>query len=78
SLVEAEMGGVFLMDYRVWHGGTENPGDKPRPLLYSLYSRPWFFDWANYSKQKRLVVPRATVDGLAEEMRPLLRLAEIV
>ena len=78
SLVECEEGACFLMDYRLWHGGTANVGTVPRPLLYSLYSRPWFKDSANYYKQDRLVVPKKEFEKIPEEHRGLFKFARII
>jgi ectoine hydroxylase-related dioxygenase (phytanoyl-CoA dioxygenase family) len=47
----AKRGDVYFMDYRVIHGGTENPGENARPILYVVYSRPWFRDGFNFTDQ---------------------------
>lgn len=78
DLVECEAGACFLMDYRLWHGGTANVGERARPLLYSLYSRQWFLDSANYYKQDRLVVPAEDLERIPEEHRELFKFARII
>ena len=45
------MGDVYLMDYRVIHGGMANLSDQPRPILYLVYGRRWFRDAYNFSEQ---------------------------
>jgi len=45
------LGDVYLMDYRVLHGGMANNCDQPRPILYLVYGRPWFRDAYNFSDQ---------------------------
>lgn len=46
-----KLGDVYLMDYRVIHGGMANQSDQPRPILYFVYSRPWFRDAFNFRDQ---------------------------
>ena len=46
-----KLGDVYLMDYRVIHGGMANNCDQPRPILYLVYGRPWFRDAYNFSDQ---------------------------
>jgi len=46
-----KLGDVYLMDYRVIHGGMANNCDQPRPILYLVYGRPWFQDAYNFSDQ---------------------------
>lgn len=46
-----KMGDVYLMDYRVIHGGMANESDQPRPILYMVYGRPWFRDAFNFADQ---------------------------
>jgi hypothetical protein len=66
-------GDAFLMDYRLIHRGTANPGSLRRPVLYLSYSRSWYIDTANYLEKNfpaLLVHPRL----LAEAPPPLRRL----
>ena len=48
----AALGSCYLFDYRILHSGLANRSDRPRPLVYNIYSRPWFRDPVNYPKQK--------------------------
>lgn len=66
-------GGCFLMDYRVRHGGTANRSDRPRPILYIVYSRPWFTDSVNFRRWPRLSMPRDALAGVSSEHRRLFR-----
>jgi len=56
SLPYANAGDCVLMDFRLWHRGTENRSNKIRTFLYMVYSRSWFNDNTNYPKQKRLKI----------------------
>ena len=46
-----KMGDVYLMDYRVIHGGMANQSDRARPILYLVFSRSWFRDAYNFADQ---------------------------
>ena len=46
-----KLGDAYLMDYRVIHGGMANSSDHARPILYLVYSHPWFRDAYNFSDQ---------------------------
>jgi hypothetical protein len=47
-------GSIYLMDYRLMHGGTANRSDHERPVLYLLFGRPWFLDVVHYARQERI------------------------
>ncbi len=51
DLPYVHQGSCYLMDYRLRHYGTENHTDRQRPIIYIIYSRPWFIDSENFSKQ---------------------------
>lgn len=55
--VEAKIGSCWLMDYRLAHGGTENPAQVPRPILYLVYARKWFTDAENFKNRPPLRLP---------------------
>jgi hypothetical protein len=42
------------MDYRLWHQGAANRSNRPRPVLYIIYTRSWFTDLVNFRKHARL------------------------
>jgi len=58
TVLPLELGDAAIIDYRVCHGGTANPGAVPRPILYIVYSRPWFRDAENFSE-----IPPLRVDA---------------
>jgi hypothetical protein len=51
------VGGAFLMDYRLTHYGTPNASPRRRPIVYIVYSRPWFVDEQNFARLPPLTVP---------------------
>jgi hypothetical protein len=57
NVVEAEIGAAWIMDYRLAHGGTANPSQVPRPILYLVYARKWFSDAENFEARPRLQLP---------------------
>jgi hypothetical protein len=65
------MGGCYLMDYRLTHGGTANRSRKARSLLYIVYSRPWFLDERNFYSLRALRVSPASYARVPESLRPL-------
>jgi len=67
------LGGCLLTDYRLSHRGTPNHGTRMRPLLYLVYSRPWFLDERNFFSLPGLRLPTAPIPDSA---RPLFRRAE--
>lgn len=42
-----QLGDVFLMDFRLVHGGTPNLSPQSRPIIYMSYTRNWFIDLEN-------------------------------
>jgi Phytanoyl-CoA dioxygenase (PhyH) len=61
---QTRLGSVYLMDYRLLHGGTANNSQRSRPILFIVYARPWFFDHLNpehtgvrLSPESRMAVP---------------------
>jgi len=46
-------GDALIYDYRVCHRGTQNLAKKKtRPMLYLMFSRPWFFEHINFGDEK--------------------------
>jgi hypothetical protein len=64
-------GDVGVIDYRVCHGGTANVGLEPRPILYIVYSRPWFRDSENFSEIPPLRVSAQELANIPAEYRSL-------
>ncbi len=65
-------GGCYLWDYRLHHAGLANHAKVRRPILYLVYSRPWFADPENFKK----VPPLQPIEGeLSPRMVHLFRRA---
>ena len=65
-------GSLLLRDTRVWHRGSPNVGDRPRPMLALLYTRPWY-----RFPLDRPAIDRRVYDALPDPGRRLFRGAEI-
>ena len=68
---ETELGSCYLFDYRVLHGSVANTSDEVRPLLYNVYSRPWFRDPKNYPKQSPINISEEQLSRLPAEDQKL-------
>ncbi len=66
-----KLGSVYIMDYRLLHGGTANSSDRIRPILYLVYARPWFIDVPNYSSQPRIRISSSAFASVPQEMKGL-------
>ena len=66
-------GECFLMDYRIEHQGMPNASGKRRPILYIVYTRPWFIDIVNMRRQPRINIDHADIASIPVEHRPLFR-----
>lgn len=71
TVLPLSLGDAVLIDYRVCHGGTPNRGLVPRPILYIVYSRPWFRDADNFSEMPPLRVNAQHLLNMPAEYRPL-------
>lgn len=69
------LGDAAMIDYRVCHGGTANLSDVPRPILYIVYSRPWFRDAENFSEIPPLRVSAQHLASMSPQYRPLFATA---
>ncbi len=65
------LGDVGVMDYRVCHNGTANVGLVPRPILYIVYSRPWFRDSENFEEVPPLRLTAQHLAGIPTQYRSL-------
>lgn len=54
---ELNAGQCLLFDYRVKHRGIANRSDRPRPVLYFTYAKPFFVDEANFSEKRYREMP---------------------
>ena len=69
----ASLGDAYLMDYRLIHGGRANESDHVRPILYSVYSRPWFRDGFNFGSQPAVQISKKQIKKVPKEHRGLFR-----
>ena len=67
----ARMGDVYMMDYRLIHGGLPNESESERPILYLVYGRPWFHDGFNFSDQPPVEITSKQLEGMLPEHRYL-------
>ena len=65
------VGDVYMMDYRVIHGGMANQSEIIRPIFYIVYSRPWFRDSSNFSDQPAIDLPKKQRKKIPKEFRSL-------
>jgi ectoine hydroxylase-related dioxygenase (phytanoyl-CoA dioxygenase family) len=68
-----KLGDAYMMDYRVIHGGLANNSDVVRPILYLVYSRPWFRDGFNFSSQPSVQIGKKQIRKAPERWRGLFR-----
>ena len=66
-------GSMLLRDTRVWHRGSPNTGDSPRPMLALLYTRSWY-----RFPLDRPMIDRSVYEALPDRGRRLFRGADIV
>jgi ectoine hydroxylase-related dioxygenase (phytanoyl-CoA dioxygenase family) len=64
-------GDVYLMDFRVIHAGTANISNLARPILYIVYTRPWFHEDANFPEQRPIELSRKRFKKLTKPQRKL-------
>jgi hypothetical protein len=65
------------MDYRLIHGGLANRSDKVRPILYFVFSRYWFRDYANFTQKAPVVMRTSEYERVPKKWRKLFRLASV-
>ena len=66
-------GGCYFMDYRLWHQGAANRSGQPRPILYIIYTRPWFTDPINFRSHARLRLSKEDALAMPAAQRRLFR-----
>jgi Phytanoyl-CoA dioxygenase (PhyH) len=69
---ELERGDCLLLDYRTMHSGLPNRSARARPIVYMVYSRPWFFDHGNHRRRIPLDLPLDHYHELPAPIRPLV------
>jgi ectoine hydroxylase-related dioxygenase (phytanoyl-CoA dioxygenase family) len=63
-------GSLLLRDPRMWHRGSPNKSDAPRPMLAISYNRPWY-------RFNSVRVPRHVYDAWPGRLQKIFRLASI-
>lgn len=71
SYAYARQGDAYLMDYRIIHGGMANRSAVARPILYIVYSRPWFRDGCNFKTQQSVSISAKQRKKIPKEHRAL-------
>jgi ectoine hydroxylase-related dioxygenase (phytanoyl-CoA dioxygenase family) len=69
---EFKRGDCLLLDYGTMHTGLANRGSQIRPIVYLVYSRPWFFDHGNHRRRVPLDLPLESDSEVPAPVRPLL------
>jgi ectoine hydroxylase-related dioxygenase (phytanoyl-CoA dioxygenase family) len=72
TVAELKRGDLMLLDYRTLHAGLPNGSRQSRPIVYMVYSRPWFFDHTNHVSRVPLDMPIERFQALPAELQPLL------
>lgn len=62
-------GSLLLRDMRLWHRGTPNQSDGPRPNLAFIYARHWL-----RTTYPKISIPQKTYDELSENAQRLFRM----
>jgi hypothetical protein len=66
-------GSLLIRDMRMWHRGTPNRSNEPRPNMALIYSRFWLRE-SNYPQ---IGIPRETYASLSERAKRLFRFENI-
>jgi ectoine hydroxylase-related dioxygenase (phytanoyl-CoA dioxygenase family) len=66
-------GGVLIRDLRAWHRGTPNRGDRSRPHVALVYTRPWY-----RFEQNPPTVRRSQLESLSDKAKAMLRFANVI
>ncbi|WP_165822565.1 phytanoyl-CoA dioxygenase family protein [Paenibacillus montanisoli] len=65
-------GSIMIRDDRMWHRGTPNRSDQPRPNIALIYTSA-----PNAPQQGGIQIPQETYDGLSDKAKSLLRKEKI-
>jgi hypothetical protein len=65
-------GSLLLRDMRMWHRGTPNESDEPRPNLAFIYARHWL-----RTSYPKIRIAQNIFDGMSEAAQRLFRVEEI-
>jgi ectoine hydroxylase-related dioxygenase (phytanoyl-CoA dioxygenase family) len=72
TVAALQRGDCMLLDYRTMHAGLPNASAQPRPIVYMVYARHWFFDHANHISRIPIDMPLDQYNRLPESVRRLL------
>lgn len=80
ELLTCRMGDVYLMDFRLVHGGTANQSPSKRPIIYLAYTQNWYFDIENTVNQHvpSVVMNQSNLDAVPEAYSHLLSYAKVL
>ena len=75
-----DCGDIYLMDFRMVHKGTANPGRLQRPIIYLAYSQNWYFDIVNTAQHQvpSVVIDDVQLQAVPEKYRQLLSYAHLL
>tara|TARA_Y100001968_G_C19363435_1_gene721097 strand:+ start:293 stop:1099 length:807 start_codon:yes stop_codon:yes gene_type:complete len=69
------LGDIYMFDYRVKHAGMANKSDYARPILYIVFSKPWWIDPSNFSANyKPINITSEELKSIPANILPLFRL----
>jgi len=68
-----KLGDAYMMDYRLIHGGMPNDSETIRPILYLVYSRPWFRDGFNFTSQPAVQISKKQRKKVPQRWQGLFR-----
>ena len=70
------VGDIYMFDYRVKHAGMANNSSFARPILYVVFSKPWWIDHQNFANQKPVNISSSGLESISPRIRSLFRLVE--
>ncbi|MDB4346319.1 phytanoyl-CoA dioxygenase [bacterium] len=71
-----KLGDVYMFDYRLKHAGMANHSSLARPILYIVFSKPWWIDPINFRNQKPVAISKADLTCIPSRIKSLFRLVD--
>lgn len=71
-----KLGDVYMFDYRLKHRGMANNSGFARPILYIVFSKPWWVDPKNFANQKPVIISKANLECMSNHLKWLFRLVD--
>lgn len=71
-----KLGDIYMFDYRLKHAGMANNSSLARPILYIVFSKPWWIDPANFGNQKPVAISKANLACISDRVKSLFRLVD--